>query len=125
MAVAYYKIFRALIKQNKRMKRVCSNAVRSRYVQNRRTFLACLGTVLCFGVGSLSGAVWSILLIVNGPFVMIKYDWIENFAELLRDAAANSLNPLIYEYSTKRYSPSGNFASEENKRQLDETIVAY
>ena len=53
MAVFYYKIGRALDKQNKHMKRVCSNAVRNRYVRNRRTFLVCLGIVLCFAVQAM------------------------------------------------------------------------
>ena len=57
MAVVYCKIGRSLIKQNKYMKRVCSNLKRKRvpdssfhilrYIRNRRTFFVCLGTVLC------------------------------------------------------------------------------
>jgi hypothetical protein len=62
MAVVYYKIGRALIKQNKHMKSVCSNPVRRsapdsnsfnipKFIRIRRTFFVCLITVLCYGIG--------------------------------------------------------------------------
>ena len=63
MAIVYCKIGRSLIKQNKYMKRVCSNLKRQRepdssfnilrYIRNRRTFFVCLGTVLCYGIAHI------------------------------------------------------------------------
>ena len=58
MAVVYYKIGRALLKQSKHMKRVCPDAVRTRHIRDRRTFLVCIGTILCYGIGSLPISVW-------------------------------------------------------------------
>jgi hypothetical protein len=63
MAVVYYKIGQALAKQNKHMKNVCSNPGKRsapgssfsilKFIQNRRAFLVCLITVLCFGIGNI------------------------------------------------------------------------
>ena len=96
MVVVYYKITRALIKRNKHMKRVCSNAVRSKYVRNRRTFLVCLGTVFCFGVGTLLVSVWSILSVVGERSQRMKHDLIFRFGTVLRVAETISLHTLIY-----------------------------
>ena len=93
MAVVYYKIGRALIKQNRHMKRVCSNAVRSRYVQNRRTFLVCLGTVLCFAVSNASFFVYVLTLIIAGHYLPV---WFWHLCRVLRVAGTHAINPLIY-----------------------------
>ena len=93
MAVVYYKIGRALIKQNKHIKRVCSNAVKSRYVRNRRTFLVCLGTVLCFAVSTVFFTVYfptEIFAKHNLPV------WFWHLCRVLRVAGAHAINPLIY-----------------------------
>ena len=65
MAVVYYKIGRALLKQSKHMKRVCPDAVRTRHIRDRRTFLVCIGTILCYGIGSLPISVWYILTLAH------------------------------------------------------------
>ena len=96
MSVVYFKIYRALIKQNKQMKRVCSNAVRSRYVRNRRTFLVCVGTVLCYGFGILPNSLWFLWWIASGPSLPMKDNWIRCFGSVLRVTGSNSVNPLIY-----------------------------
>ena len=97
MAVVYYKIGRALIKQNKRMKASFQlNAGRSRYVGNRRNFLVCLGTVLCYGIGTLPNCVWIIWWIASGQNLPMKNNWLKDFGSVLRVAGSNSVNPLIY-----------------------------
>ena len=63
MAIVYYKITQSLIKQNKHMKRVCSNAMKQRgpdsffnilrYIRNGRTFRVCLSVVLCYGISHI------------------------------------------------------------------------
>ena len=105
MVVVYYKIGRSLMKQNKHMKRVCSNATRQRepdssfnilgYIRNRRTFLVCLGTVLCYGIASISVSVMIIWLLVDEYYLM-KYGWVWYFTLTLHAAGSHSLNPLIY-----------------------------
>ena len=94
MAVVYYKIGRALMKQNEQMKRVFSNAVRNRYVRNRRTYAVCLGTVLCYGVGVLSLSVWYTWYIGTNRY--LQYHWIRYFSFVVSIAGSNSGNPLIY-----------------------------
>ena len=78
-AVVCYKICRALIKQNKHMKRVCSNALRSSYL--RQTFLVCVGTVLCYGISIVPISVFTLWSILGHP---AKYFWILYFSFLLR-----------------------------------------
>ena len=74
MAVVYYKISRTVIKQNKHMKSICSNPVRRsapgsfnilNFIRNRRIFLVCLITVLCFGIGNIPMIVYLILTIAE------------------------------------------------------------
>ena len=93
MDLVYYKIGRALIKQNKEMKCVCSNAVRSRYVQNRRTFFVCVWTVLCFTVGTLLFTVYlptEFFAQYNLPFRF----WY--LCRVLLVAGSQAVNPFIY-----------------------------
>ena len=106
MAVVYYKIGHSLMKQNKHMKRVCPNAMRQRepgssfnilrYVRNRRTFLVCLGTVLCYGIASIPLSVLLMWLIVDEYHLQIKYGWVQYFAVVLQISISHSVNPLIY-----------------------------
>ena len=108
MAVAYYNIGRALIKQNQYMKRVCSNPVRRsapsssfkilKFIRNRRTFLICLTTVLCYGVGNISFAVMIFISDIAGKEnnVLMKNVWFFYLANVLRVAGPYSVNPLIY-----------------------------
>ena len=108
MAVVYYKIGRALIKQNKHMKNVFPNSGRRttpgssfnilKYIRNRRTFLICLTTVLCYGVGNISFAVMIFISDIAGKEnnVLMKNVWFFYLANVLRVAGPYSVNPLIY-----------------------------
>ena len=112
MAVIYYRICRALVKESKYLKRVCSNPVtRStstssfkvlRYLRNRRTFLICSISVLCYGVGNLPISVWFIWAIVGEDYLLIKYLWFFYLSFILRIAGTSSVNPLIYGIFDKR-----------------------
>ena len=104
MAVVYYKIGQALVTQSKSMKSLRSTRVREssssfkilRYIRHRRTYVVCLATVLCYGVGNLPVSVWFLWYIakINPPAVryLIFYD----VSLLLRIAGSCSVNPLIY-----------------------------
>ena len=104
MAVVYYKICRALNKQNGYIKSVCSNPVRRstpsssfsflRYIRHRRTFLVCLSTVLCYGLGNIPISVWFIWYIAGGNVLLYVFTF--EICYILRLAGSHSLNPLIY-----------------------------
>ena len=106
MAVVYFKISRSLIKQNKHMKRICSNVIRQRapdssftilrYIRNRRTFLVCLSTVLCYGIASVPLSVWNIWAITGEYHLRMKYVWVRYFGNVLAVTGLHSINPLIY-----------------------------
>ena len=106
MAVVYYKISQSLIKQNKHMKRVCSNAIRQRspdssfnilrYIRNRRTFLVCLSTVLCYGIAHIPVSVWFMLFIAGEDHLLMKHVWGTYFTHAVAVAGSHSINPLIY-----------------------------
>ena len=105
IAIVYYKIAGALIKQHKHMKRICSNAMRRRapdssfilrYIQNRRTFLVCLSVVLCYGVSQIPMSIWLMWFIVGKNHLQMKYVWVHHFANVLKIAGSHSVNPLIY-----------------------------
>ncbi len=115
MAVVYYKIGRALIKQNKYIKSVCSNPVRrsapssffniGRFIRNRKTFFVCLSTVLCYGVGDIPFTVYLIWEIAEEYGLRMKYNWILHLASVLRIAGSHSVQ--------KNCSNFGNFAARE------------
>ena len=116
MAVVYHRIGRALIKQNKHMKNSFqSNAARIRYVGNRRRFLVCLVTVLCYGVGTLPNCVWIIWRIATGQNLPMK--WLKDFGSVLRVAGSNSVNPLIYGILDKK------LVKFWKRRQREEQII--
>ena len=106
MSVVYYKISRSLIKQNKCMKRICSNAYRRpapdaslnilRYIRNRRTFRVCLSTVLCYGISHIPISVWLMFFITDEYRIRMKHVWIQYFANVLAVAGSHSINPIIY-----------------------------
>jgi hypothetical protein len=106
MAVVYYKIGRTLVKQNKHMKSMRSYPVsRSapdssssivRYIRNRRTFLVCLMTVICYGIANIPISVNLILYIAEEQNLFMKYVWFTYFANVLRVAGSHSVNPVIY-----------------------------
>ena len=106
MAVVYCKIGRSLIRQNKYMKRVCSNLKRQRepdssfdilrYIRNRRTFFVCLGTVLCYGIAHIPMSVWFMWGIIGEYRLPMKFGSVEYIAAVLRVAGSHSANPFIY-----------------------------
>jgi hypothetical protein len=113
MAVVYYKIGRALIKQNRYMKNECSNPVTRgapdsnsfnilKFIRNRRTFFVCLITVLCYGIGNIPITVYLISGIAGEHHLLKKYVWILYLANVLRVAGSHSVNPLIYGILDKR-----------------------
>ena len=105
MAIVYCNVARALIKQHKHMKRICSKAMRRRapdssfilrYIQNRRTFLVCLSVVLCYGISQIPVTVWFVWFILRENHLQVKYVWVQYFARVLRIAGLHAVNPLIY-----------------------------
>ena len=106
MAVVYYQIGQSLIKQNKYMKRVCSNLKRQRepdssfnilrYIRNRRTFFVCLGTVLCYGIAHIPMSVVLMWVIIGEYRFLMKFVWLVWIANNSRIAGSHSANPFIY-----------------------------
>ena len=101
MAVVYYKIGCGLIKQKKLMKRFCPNqtgrlAPSSTYVRNRKAFLVCVSTVLCFGVGNVPASVVALWFIVGRNHQVMDCSFVWNFVVVLGIAFSHSVNPLIY-----------------------------
>jgi hypothetical protein len=125
MAVVYYKISRELIKQNRYMKNVCSNPGRRsapgsfnilKFICNRRTFLVCLTTVLCYGIGNIPMTVHHILKIAGEDHFLMKYVWILYLANVLRVASSHSVNPLIYGRLDKKLFPFWKLCRKKKQR---------
>ena len=112
MAVVYYKIGRALIKQNKYIKSVYSNPVRRsapssffnivRFIRNRKTFFVSFITVLCYAIGNIPVSVYFILAFVEEYSLPTKYVWMVYLAQVAKVAGSNSVNPLIYGILNKK-----------------------
>ena len=96
MIVCYCKIGRALVKQNKQRKHLGSVAVAHQHNRDRRIFLVCLCTVLCFIVGRLLISVWRIWIIAGKYSFPVKYVWVHTAGYALFVAWTHSANPLIY-----------------------------
>ena len=125
MAVVYSKIAQTLIKHNKYMKRVCSNAMRRpervsfnifTYIRNRRTFLVCLSTVLCYGIGHAPLSVWFIWFITAESHPQIKYGWVGYLIGVLKIAGSHSVNPLIYGILDKKLIAFSKFCRKKKRR---------
>ena len=134
MTVVYYKIAQELIKQREYIKKVCSNATSRRehdssfnilkYIQNRRTFLVCLSTVLCYGIAHTPLSVWFIWFITDEHHLQIKYDWVKYFADVLKIAGCHSVNPLIYGILDEKLLAFSKYCSKKKRKtQEDEKIV--
>ena len=128
MAVVYYKIGRAIRKQNKELTRIFANRLTAdsasfnvlRYTRNRRISLVCLITVLCYGVGNLPISVWFIWRNAgkqDKKHLEMEYSWIFYMSFILRIAGSCSINPLVYGILDKKLlafwkvcltSPNGN-----------------
>ena len=102
MFICYCKIRRALVEQNKQMKRTVSAAVRNRHNRDRRIFLVCLCTVLCFAVGRLLRSVSLIWILAGKYYLFHKHVWVLYGGHVLHVAGTVSLNPLIYGILDKR-----------------------
>ena len=126
MAVVYYKIGQALMKQNKYMKRVCSNPVRrsapnssfkiQKFIRNRRTYLVCLITVLCYAIGNIPISVWSILRIAKENHFLMENAWIRYLGNVLIVVGMHSVNPLIYGILDKRLLTFWKFCRKKKQR---------
>ncbi len=125
MAVIYYKICRALIKQDKYIKNVCSTPVRRstpgssfnimKHIRNRRFFFVCVITVLLYAVGYIPITVYHIWKIAEEHGLMMKYFWIVNMAEVVRFAGSHSVNPLIYGILDKKLFQFWKICRKKNK----------
>jgi hypothetical protein len=125
MAVVYYKMGRALFKQSKHMKRVCSDAVRKRHVRDRRIFLVCLSTVLCYGIGNFPISVWYILAIAFDYHSIGKYVWMFGVGVVLRLAGSCSANPVIYGILDKQLLKFWKHCLKPNTRRPQEQLVQH
>ncbi len=107
MAVVYFKIGRALIKQNKYIKSVCSNPVRRsapsssfnimRFIRDRKTFFVCLITVLCYAVGSIPLVAVDFTVFIAEEYSLLNNSiWFYYLVKVLGVAGCHSVNPLIY-----------------------------
>ena len=124
MAVVYYKISHLLIKQNKHMKRVCPDAMRQpdssfnilKYIRNRRTFLVCLGTVLCYGIGCFPMSVWYMWTVLGENHLRMKFEYILYIALILGIAGSQSANPFIYGILDKKLLTFWKGSSKKKRR---------
>ena len=120
MAVVYFKVARALMKQNQHMKRVCSSAPSFnilRSIRNRRAFLVCLGTVLCYGIAHAPLTVWFLWFITAGEEqVRMKYGWVGYLSDVLKITGSHSVNPLIYGILDKKLLAFAKFCCKKKRR---------
>ena len=124
MAVVYCKIGRALRKQNKSMKTARSNLAQQgqesfkilKYVQNRRAFIVCFTTVLCYGIGNLPTALWSIWFIAGKSHLTTRYGSVFGVGEILRVAGSCAVNPLIYGIWDRKLRVFWKFCRKKKRR---------
>ena len=94
MALVYCKIGRSLVKQNKHIKRVCSNLAVGRnaptssftvltFFRNQKTFFVCLLTVVCYGFANIIVTLHYILIIAEKSRFLKNYYWIKYCANFL------------------------------------------
>ena len=106
MGIVYYKICRELIKQSKRIKKLCSNPLRQKtpnssiniltFIRNKRTSLVSFCTVLCYGVGNVPMTVWLSWDIFGKHDLLENYFWVWKFATVFRVFSSHVVSPLIY-----------------------------
>ena len=96
MIGCYCKIGRALVKHTEQIKRMDSFAVKNRHNRDRRIFLVCLCTVLCFSVGRLLNCVSHIWYFADKYSYFSKGVWVFVVGDILIVAGSYSANPLIY-----------------------------
>jgi hypothetical protein len=128
MAVVYYKIGRALVKQNRHMKSVRSYSSRRstrassfsilRYIRNRRTFLVCLITVISYGIANIPISVVFILEVAGEYSLSKKYVWSVYFANVFRVAGSHSVNPVIYGILDKKLPIFWKLCPKRERRPL-------
>ena len=131
MGVLYHRVYRELVKQNKYLKGLCSNPVVQsnasssltflNYIRNRRTFLVCLSTVLCYGIGNIPMSVYLIWETAGEDDLLVKYIWLRQLGGVLRVAGSNSVNPLIYGILDKKLLTFWKFFPERNRKSHEKT----
>lgn len=95
MAVVYYNIGRALVKQKERINQARSTAsMRKHYLRDCRICFVCILTVVCYASGHLVYAVVRTVLIVDN--VINEHLWLAVVGKLLEMAGSSSANPVIY-----------------------------
>ena len=119
MIVCYCKIGLALVKQNKQIKRMGSAAVRNRYNHNRRIFLVCLCTVVCFALGRLLFSVSLIWNIAGKYSLFSRHFWIFYVSHILVAAGTVLANPLIYGILDKRLFTFLKLCSKKRQREME------
>ena len=130
MAIVYYKIGRALVKQNKCMKTARSNPATEnlscfnigKYVRNRRTYFICLTTVLCYAFGNLPISVWLVWFIAGIRHLTTKYISVYQVGLVLRAAGSCTANPLIYGILDKKLLTFWKFCRKK-KHRAQQTAV--
>ena len=133
MAVVYYEVGRALLKQNKHMKLVRSNAMKQRepaysfniprYIRNRRTFLICVGTVLCYAIAIFPRSLWYAWVIAGKNNLLKKHHWVKKFADVVRLVGSHSVNPLIYGILDKKLLTFWKGCCKKKRRSQENIVV--
>ncbi len=130
MAVIYYKVCRALIKQNKYIENVCSTPVRRiapsssfnvvRFIRSRKTLFVCVITVFLYAIGYTPMTVLWIWATAEEYGLIMKYIWIVYLIEVLRAACSHSVNPLIYGILDKKLFQFWKLCRKKKKRGSQE-----
>ena len=106
MAALDYKVYRVLMKQDKHVKSLGYSPVTQSisgpsfnfhsYNRNRQTFIVCLATVLCYGVGNIPTIFVHRILKITGD------DWVGHLSNVLRAAGSHLVNSFIYRTFDKK-----------------------
>jgi hypothetical protein len=130
MAVIYYKVCRALIKQNKYIENVCSTPVRRiapsssfnvvRFIRSRKTLFVCVITVFLYAIAYAPITVFRIWVTAEEYGLIMKYFWIVYLSEALRAAGSHSVNPLIYGILDKKLFQFWKLCRKKKKRGSQE-----
>ncbi|CAB4001696.1 Hypothetical predicted protein, partial [Paramuricea clavata] len=89
-----------------------------RYIRNRRTFLVCLITVICYGIANIPISVVIILEVAGEYSLSKKYAWSVYFANVFRVAGSHSVNPLIYGILDKKLPIFWKLCPKRERRPL-------
>ncbi len=114
------------MKQNKYIKSVCSNPVRRsaanssfnimRFIRNRKTFLVCLTTVLCYTLGFIPMTACLIWNMAEKNGLPLKYFWLSHLANILATAGSHAVNSSYIRNTGQKIVPIlENLPQEEAK----------